>query len=96
MPTLSVIVAYHSHHGSALAADIGLATFFVVTALVHPIYWSLFFVVGVIGLARPTNVEDGLRWWIVVWISVLWKFSWDTCFLTKFASLGLPFLVTFG
>ncbi len=64
--------------------------------------------VGVIGLARPTNVEDGLRWWIVMWIiiwiviwivawiSVLWKFSWETCFLTKFASLGLLFLVPFG
>jgi hypothetical protein len=72
-------------------ADIILAAFVVVTALVHPIYWSLFFVVGVIGLARPTNVEDGLRWWIVVWISVLWKFSSETCFLTKFASLGLPY-----
>ena len=80
MPTLSVIVAYHSHHGSALAADIGLAAFFVVTALVHPIYWSLFFVVGVIGLVRPTNVEDGLRWWIVVW---------------KFTSSGLPFFFSY-
>jgi hypothetical protein len=40
-------------------------------ALVHPIYWSPFFVVGVIGLAHPTNVEDGLRWWIVIWI-VAW------------------------
>jgi hypothetical protein len=56
--------------------------------------------VVVIGLAHPTNVEDRLRWWIVIWIvawiSVLWKFSWETCFLTKFASSGLPFLVPFG
>ena len=96
MPILSVIVAYHSHHGSALAAEIVLAAFVVDTALGLPIYWSPFFVVGVIGLAHPTNVEDGLRWWIVVWISVLWKFSWETCFLTKFASSGLPLLVIFG
>ncbi len=60
--------------------------------------------VGIIGLARPSNVEDGLRWWIVmwiviwivIWISVLWKFSWETCFSTKFASSGLPLLVIFG
>jgi hypothetical protein len=104
MPILSVIVAYHSHHGSALAADILLAAFVIDTALGLPIYWSPFFVVGVIGLARPTNGEDGLRWWIaiwiviwiVIWISVLWKFSWETCFLMKFASSGLPLLVIFG
>jgi hypothetical protein len=70
MPILSVIVAYHSHHGSALAAVIVLAAFVVDTALGLPIYWSPF-LVGVIGLARPTNVKDGLRWGIVVWISVL-------------------------
>ena len=100
MPILSVIVAYHSHHGSALAADIVLAACVVDTALGLPFHWSPFFVVGVIGLARPTNGEDGLRWWIVIWIviwiSVLWKFSWETCFLTKFASSGLPLLVIFG
>ncbi len=89
VPILSVRVA-------ARDTNIALVAFVVVTALVHPIYYSLFFVVGVIGLARPTNVDDGFRWWIVVWISVLWKFSWETCFLMKFASLGLPFLVTFG
>jgi hypothetical protein len=43
-------------------------------APVHPIYWSLFFVVGVIGLAHPTNVEDGLRWW-----DLLFSF-WSTSF----------------
>jgi hypothetical protein len=100
MPIFSVIVAYHSHHGSALVADIVLAAFVVNTALGLPIYWSPFFVVGVIGLACPTNGEDGLRWWIVIliviWISVLWKFSWETCFLTEFASSGLPLLVIFG
>ncbi len=61
MLILYVIVAYHSHHGSALAADIVLAAFVVVTALMDPIYWSLFYVVSIIGLACPTNVEDGLR-----------------------------------
>jgi hypothetical protein len=94
--SVRVRVALLHHHERARDTNFALAAFVVVTALVHPIYWSLFFVVGVIGLARPTNVEDGLKWWIVVWISVLWKFSWETCFLTKFASLGLPFLVTFG
>ena len=47
---------------AARDANFALVAFVVVTALVHPIYWSLFFVVGVIGLVRPTNVEDGLRW----------------------------------
>ena len=55
-------MTYPFRHGSMRVADVILAAFVVVTALVHPIYWSLFFVVGVIGLARPTNVEDGLRW----------------------------------
>ncbi len=100
MPIHSVHVALLHHHGRARDANFALVEFVVVTALVHPIYWSLLFVVGVIGLAHPTNVEDRLRWWIViwvvVWISVLWKFSWETCFLTKFASSGLPFLVPFG
>jgi hypothetical protein len=74
VPILSVIVAYHFHHGTARVADVILAAFVVVTALVHPIYWSLFFVVGVIGLAHPTNVEDGLRWW-----DLLFSF-WSTSF----------------
>jgi hypothetical protein len=30
------------------------------------------------------------------WISVLWKSYWETCFLTKFASSGVPCLVSFG
>ena len=61
--------------------------------------------VGDIGHERPTNLlsVDGLRWWIVIWIviwivawiSVLWKFSWETCFLTKFASSGLPLFSSF-
>ncbi len=67
-------VTYPFHHGSTRVADVILAAFVVVTALVHPIYWSLFFVVGVIGLARPTNVEDGLRWW-----DLLFSF-WSTSF----------------
>ena len=61
MPIHSMRVALLHHHGSARDANFALVTFVAVTALVHPIYWSLFFVVGVIGLA-PTNVEDGLRW----------------------------------
>jgi hypothetical protein len=37
----------------------------VVDDMAHglPIHRSTSFVVNVIGLARPTNVEDGLRWW---------------------------------
>jgi hypothetical protein len=83
MPIHSMRVDLLHHNGRARDANFALAEFVVVTALVHPIYWSPFFVVSVIGLARPTNVEDGLSWWIVVWIviwiviwiSVLWKFS---------------------
>ncbi len=74
MPILSVIVAYHFHHGTARAADFILPAFVIVTALVNPIYWSLFSVVGVIGLSHPTNVEDGLRWW-----DLLFSF-WSTSF----------------
>ena len=48
---------------AARNANFALAAVVVVTVLVHPIYWSLFFVVVVIGLAHPTNVEDILRWW---------------------------------
>ncbi len=59
---------------AARNANFALAAFVVVTALMHPIYWSLFFVVGVIGLTHPTNVEDGLRWW-----DLLFSF-WSTSF----------------
>jgi hypothetical protein len=97
--SVRVRVALLHHHERARDTNFALAAFVVVTALVHPIYWSLFFVVGVIGLAHLTNVEDRLRWWIVIWIvawiSVLWKFSWETCFLTKFASSGLPLFSSF-
>ncbi len=96
MPIHSMRVALLLHHERTRDTNFALVAFVVVTALMHPIYWSPFFVVGVIGLAHPTNVEDRLRWWIVVWISFLWKFSWETCFLTKVASSGLPFLVPFG
>ncbi len=96
MPIHTVRVALLHHHGRAHDANFALVEFVVITALVLPIYWSPLFVVGVIGLAHPTNVEDRLRWWVVVWISVLWKFSWETCFMTKFASSGLPFSVPFG
>ncbi len=62
MPILSVIVACHFHHVSARAADAILAMFVDDMAHGPPINRRPFFVVGVIGLARPTNVEDGLRW----------------------------------
>jgi hypothetical protein len=62
VPILSVIVAYHFHHGSARAADVIHTAFADNMAHGLPIHWSPFFVVGVIGLARPTDVEDGLRW----------------------------------
>ncbi len=58
-----MIAAYHFRHGSANAADVLLATLADNTALRLPIYWRPFSVVGVIGLAHPTNVEDGLKWW---------------------------------
>ncbi len=63
VPILSVILAYHFHHGSTRMAEVILATFVDNIAHGLPIHWSPFFVVDVIGLARPTNVEDGLRWW---------------------------------
>ncbi len=62
MPILSVIVAFHFLHESARTADVTLTVFADGMAHGLPIHWSPFFVVGVIGLARPTNVEDGLRW----------------------------------
>ena len=49
MPIHTVRVALLHHHGCARDANFALVEFVVVTALVHPIYWSLFFVVGVIG-----------------------------------------------
>jgi hypothetical protein len=58
---LSVIVAYHFCHGSARATDVILAAFADDMAHGLQIPWSPFFVVGIIGLMRPTNVEDGLR-----------------------------------
>ncbi len=48
--------------------------------------------------------QDGLKWGggedfvLVLRDSIFSNFFvlWETCFLTKFASLGLPFLVPFG
>jgi hypothetical protein len=62
VPILSVIVACHFHHRSAHAADAILAAFVDDTAHGPPINRRPFLVVSIIGLARPTNVEDGLRW----------------------------------
>ncbi len=61
MPIHSVRVDLLHHNGGARDANFALVKFVVLTALGHPNYWSPFFVVGVIGLARPTNVEDGIR-----------------------------------
>jgi hypothetical protein len=58
-----MIVAYHYHHGIALAADIIPAAFAEDMAHGLLINWSPFFVVHLIALARPTQVEDGLRQW---------------------------------
>ena len=74
MPIHSVRVDLLHHNGCARDATFALVVLVVAMALVHPIYWSPFFVVGVIGLARPTNVEDGLRWW-----DLLFSF-WSTSF----------------
>ena len=76
VPILSVIAAYHFRHGGANAADVLLAAFADDTALGHPIYWCPFSVVDVIGLALPTNVEDGLRWWNSFVVLLLEHFFW--------------------
>ena len=70
VPILSVIVAYHFHHGSTHVADIILTAFVNDTARRLSINWRPFFVVSIIGLTCPMNVEDGLRWW-------------DCCFLLE-------------
>ncbi len=76
VPILSVIVAYHFHHGSARIADVILAAFVDDMAHGLPIHRSPFFVVNVIGLTRPTNVEDGLRWWNSLYFFILEHFFW--------------------
>ncbi len=75
MPILSVIVAYHFHHGSVRMTDVILAAFVDDMAHGLSIHWSLSFVVNVIGLACPTNVEDGLRWWNSLFF-ILEHFFW--------------------
>ncbi len=82
VPILSVIVAYHFHHGSARTADVILAT--LVNNMAHglPIHRSPFFVVNVISLARPMNVEDVLRWWNSL-------FFYSGAFLLGFSSLKI-------
>ncbi len=56
VPILSVIMAYHFHHGSTLMADVILAAFVNDMANGLPIHRSPFFVVGDIGPALPTNL----------------------------------------
>ena len=75
VPILSVIVAYHFHHESARTADVILAVFVDDMAPGLPIHRSPFFVVNVIGLVHPTNVEDGLRWWNSLFF-ILEHFFW--------------------
>ena len=61
MPIHSVSVDLLLHNRSARDANFALIAFAVVMALVLPIKRSLFFAADVIGLAHPTNAEDGLR-----------------------------------
>jgi hypothetical protein len=56
VPILSVIVAYHFHHGSARTGDVILAVFVDDMAHGLPINRSPFFVVGDIGPTLPTNL----------------------------------------
>jgi hypothetical protein len=56
VPILSVILAYHFHHGSTCMADIILAAFVDDMAHRLPIHRSPFFVVVNIGPALPTNL----------------------------------------
>ena len=90
-------MADHTCRGCVLATNVLVAAFVVDMALEPSIYWCLFIAADVTGLMLPMNAEDGFKWWIVVWISVHLKFTWETCFLTKLASSSLPFfLVPFG
>ncbi len=56
VPILSMIVAYHFHHGCVRTSDVILATF--VNDMAHglPIHRRPFFVVDDIGPALPTNL----------------------------------------
>jgi hypothetical protein len=56
VPILSVIVAYHFHHGSMRTADFILTAFVEDMAHGLPIHRSPFFVVGNIGPVLPTNL----------------------------------------
>jgi hypothetical protein len=56
VPILSVIVAYHLHHGSVGTADVILAAFVDDMAHGLPIHRSPLFVVGDIGPVLPTNL----------------------------------------
>ncbi len=96
------------HCGSARNASF-LIALAVVMALVLPTKRGLLFAADVIGLALPTNLlgmdgMDGLKrgggedFVLILRESIFSNFFvlWETCFLTKFASLGFPFLVPFG
>ena len=45
--------------GCVLTTNVLVAALVVDTALEPPIYWCLFFAADVIGLALPTDVENG-------------------------------------
>ena len=96
------------HRGSARDASF-LIALAVVMALVLPTKRGLLFATDIIGLVLPTNLlgMDGMDelkrgggedFVLVLRDSIFSNFFvlWETCFLTKFASLGLPFLVPFG
>ena len=57
-----MIIVYPFHLGSVHMADVILTAFVDDTACGLPINRHPFFMVSVIGLMRPMNVEDGLRW----------------------------------
>ena len=50
------------HHGSVHDESTALVVFVGATALGPPIHWIIFIVAGVINLALPINLLDGLRW----------------------------------
>ena len=56
------------HRCALVVVNVFVAVFADDTALGPPIYWCLFFAADVIGLALPTDVENGIKWWIVIWV----------------------------
>ena len=96
-PIHSVSVDLLLHTGSAHDASDALFGSAGVMALVLPITQILCYSGDDIGLALPTNLlvlMDGLKQgggYTCFASSSFGSTSWETCFLTKFASSGLPF-----